>query len=71
MEKFIEAIILVVIGVAVAMSVFPVVLSSVNEAYNQTNATVFPNVNTLETIIPLVVIAGIILAVVLMFFRKD
>ena len=71
MEKFIEAIILVVIGVAVAMSVFPVVLSSVNEAYNQTNSTVFPNVNTLETIIPLVVIAGIILAVVLMFFRKD
>ena len=71
MEKFIEAIILVVIGVAVAMSVFPVVLSSVNEAYNQTNSTVFPNVNTLETIIPLVVIAGIILAVVLMFFKKD
>jgi uncharacterized membrane protein len=71
MEKFIEAIILVVIGVAVAMSVFPVILSSVSSAYNQTNATVFPNVGTLETIIPLVVIAGIILAVVLMFFKKD
>ncbi|MEM0172904.1 MAG: hypothetical protein QXI16_00190 [Sulfolobaceae archaeon] len=70
MEEFAEKIIIAVVVIAIAMSVFGVVLSSVQSAYNSTNTTLFPNVGSLELIIPLVVIAGIIVAVIFAFFRR-
>ncbi|MGC8567586.1 MAG: hypothetical protein ACP5M8_08100 [Caldisphaera sp.] len=60
-------IILSIIAIVIGLSLLPVVLQTTANAVNSTSNTTY---QTLINIIPLVFIAGLVIAVVYMFIRK-
>ncbi|MEM4067880.1 MAG: hypothetical protein QXV17_13580, partial [Candidatus Micrarchaeaceae archaeon] len=61
-------IIVAVIAVAIGLALLPVVFNFTQQAVNSTSNTTY---QTLINIVPLVIIAGIVLAVVYMFVTKE
>ncbi|MEM3846741.1 MAG: hypothetical protein QXU98_13685 [Candidatus Parvarchaeota archaeon] len=66
--NWIIGIIVAVIAVAIGLALLPVVFNFTSQAVNSTSNTTY---QTLINIVPLVIIAGIVLAVVYMFVTKE
>ncbi|MEM3260096.1 MAG: hypothetical protein QW533_06905 [Thermoplasmata archaeon] len=66
--NWIIGIIVAVIAVAIGLALLPVVFNFTPQAVNSTSNTTY---QTLINIVPLVIIAGIVLAVVYMFVTKE
>ncbi|MEM4056896.1 MAG: hypothetical protein QW578_07660 [Thermoplasmatales archaeon] len=66
--NWIIGIIVAVIAVAIGLALLPVVFNFTQQAVNSTSNTTY---QTLINIVPLVIIAGIVLAVVYMFVTKE
>ncbi|MEM3986961.1 MAG: hypothetical protein QXR39_09325 [Candidatus Methanomethylicia archaeon] len=66
--NWIIGIIVAVIAVAIGLALLPVVFNFTAQAVNSTSNTTY---QTLINIVPLVIIAGIVLAVVYMFVTKE
>ncbi len=65
--EWVVGIILSIIAIVIGLSLLPVVLNATANAVNSTNNTSY---QTLINIIPLIFIAGLVIAVVYMFIRS-
>jgi hypothetical protein len=64
--EWVVGIILSIIAIVIGLSLLPVVLQATSNAVNSTSNTTY---ETLINIIPLIFIAGLVIAVVYMFIR--